>query len=127
MTRVLPWSCPGGLLKYKNLSQLGLKLFEILGGFPPYKLFSDRRERRRRHQLRNIAVRSGISPDESDLCDPVRQPADDVDRDDGQHQLGHFPVGLPLALRPLLTTRPHGSQFYNDFRKWNNYVSFKLC
>ena len=67
------------------------------------------------------------SPDESDLSDPVRQPADDVDRDDGQHQLGHLPVGLPLALRPLLTTRPHGSQFYNDFREWNNYVSVKLC
>ena len=68
-----------------------------------------------------------ISPDESDLSNPVRQPADDVDRDDGQHQLGHLPVGLPLALRPLLASRPHGSQFYNDFRKWNNYVSFKLC
>ena len=61
---------------------------------------------------------------EGDLSDPVGQPADDVDRDDGQHQLGHLPVGLPLALGPLLSSRSNGPQFYNDFRKWNNYVSF---
>ena len=114
----------------KYLCQPPLKLFEILGGFPPYKLFSDRTDRRRRrHQLGiKSDCHSGLpSPYESYLGDPVRQPADDVDRDDSQHQLGHLPVGLPLALRPLLTTRPHGSQFYNDFGKWNNYVSFKLC
>lgn len=63
----------------------------------------------------------------TELGDPVGQPADDVDRDDGEDQLGHLPVGLPLALRSLLPTRPHGPQFYNDFREWNNYVSFKLC
>ena len=38
------------------------------------------------------------SLDECDLRDPVREPADDVDGDDGQHELRHLAVGLPLAL-----------------------------
>ena len=67
------------------------------------------------------------SLDEGDLCDPVWEPADDVDGDDGEDQLGHLPVAFPLALGPLLSSRSNGPQFYNDFRKWNNYVSFKLC
>lgn len=54
----------------------------------------------------------------------MRQPADDVDRDHREDQLSHLPVGLPFALGPLLSSRSNGPQFYNDFRKWNNYVSF---
>ena len=45
--------------------------------------------------------------DESQLGDPVGEPAEDVDSDDGQHKLGHLPMGLPLTLRPFLTTWPH--------------------
>ena len=48
-------------------------------------------------------------PDESNLRDPV-EPADDVDRDGGEDQLGHLPVGLPLALAPLLAPGPHAPQ-----------------
>ena len=47
------------------------------------------------------------SLDEGDLCDPVWEPADDVDGDDGEDQLGHLPVAFPLALRPLLAPGPH--------------------
>ena len=54
------------------------------------------------------------SLDECDLRDPVREPADDVDGDDGQHELRHLAVGLPLALRPLLTPRPHRPQLDDD-------------
>ena len=42
--------------------------------------------------------RCSNSLDECDLRDPVREPADDVDGDDGQHELRHLAVGLPLAL-----------------------------
>ena len=44
---------------------------------------------------------------EGDLSDPVGEPADDVDSDDSEDQLGHLPVALPFALRPLLSPRPH--------------------
>ena len=50
------------------------------------------------------------SLDEGDLSDPVGEPADDVDGDHGEDQLGHLPVALPLALRPLLSPRPHRPQ-----------------
>lgn len=50
------------------------------------------------------------SLDEGDLSDPVGEPADDVDSDHGEDQLGHLPVALPLALRPLLSPGAHRPQ-----------------
>ena len=38
------------------------------------------------------------------------EPADDVDGDHGEDQLGHLPVALPLTLRPLLSSGPNGPQ-----------------
>ena len=99
--------------------------FRLINCFP---IDGAGQERKTSDQLGKFSVISGLSvshsPDESDLGDPVGQPADDVDRDDGQHQLRHLPVGLSLAQRPLLTTRPHGSQFYNDFG--NGTIMFHL-
>ena len=52
---------------------------------------------------------------EGDLSDPVGEPADDVDSDHGEDQLGHLPVALPLALRPLLSPRPHRPQLDDHY------------
>ena len=54
------------------------------------------------------------------LCDPVRQPADDVDRNHSEHQLGHLVVGgqdkkyfalysqVELIIQPSISTSSHG-------------------
>ena len=48
------------------------------------------------------------------LGDPVREPADDIHSDHSQHQLRHLPVGLALALGPLLPTGTHGAELDDD-------------
>ena len=51
-----------------------------------------------RNSLSMIGCICTNSLDECDLRDPVGEPADDVDGDDGQYELRDLPVGLPLAL-----------------------------
>ena len=51
----------------KYLSQPPLKLFEILGGFPPYKLFSDRRGGTGEEDIRSVEK---ILSDLWAVCEP---------------------------------------------------------
>ena len=55
--------------------------------------------------------------DERQLSDPVGQPAEDVDRDDGQNESRHLGVRLLLALRGLRVLRAHSFQFDDHLKE----------
>lgn len=76
-------------------------------------------------------VEAGLLIDEGDLSDPVGKPADDVDSDHCEDQLGHLPVALPLALRPLLSPGPHRPQLDDHLSFRRHYrprmIGFGFC
>ena len=53
-------------------------------------------------------ILAGRGEYEGELCDPVGEPAEDVDGDDGEDEAGDLPVGLAALLRLVLG--PHRLQ-----------------
>ncbi len=64
--------------------------------------------------------------DECQLCNPVWQPAEDVDGDDGENEPGDFCVRLLLALRRLRILRSDGLKFDDHLFKWDGTICCEI-